>query len=173
MRANRFLLPALGLAASLAFSSTALAVDGTASCGLQKPGSLLLYPSFDSSPGTSTILTVTNTNGDVVNGTVKVEFVYIDGESCLEFNRTQTLTANDTLTVLAAVDNPDAAAGLPVRLREEPADGPRDHLELPDRQPDHDVDVVRRSSTSVNAISFKGRPATATTRTSTATRCAT
>jgi hypothetical protein len=155
MRANRFLLPALGLAASLAFSSTALAVDGDTSCGLQKPGSLLLYPSFDSSPGSSTVITVTNTNDDVVNGTVNVEFIYIDGRTCLEFNRTRTLTANDTLTVLAAVDNPVQQQGYLYVFAKSPTTGRAitwNYLigNL------LDVDAFVLFDWSVNAISFEG-----------------
>lgn len=73
--------------------------------GLPNRGSLLLFPEFDNSPGTQTLLTITNTS---VNSSISVEFVYIEGDtqSCLEFNRTRTLTSNDTLTVLTAIDNP-------------------------------------------------------------------
>jgi hypothetical protein len=95
MSSQRLLLPALGL---LALGGTALADS--------EPGSLLLFPSFDSRIASSTLLTVTNTNDDQANGTVDIEWIYIDGETCLEFNRTHTLTANDTLTVVAKAHNP-------------------------------------------------------------------
>ena len=100
---------------------TALLVAGTAfglgsqasADSLDKPGSLLLFPYFDNSRGQSSFVTVTNTNSDfnqngqLFAGTVDVEFVYIDGESCLEFNRTRRLTPNDTITVNTYLDNPN------------------------------------------------------------------
>lgn len=104
---------------------TALLVAGTAfglgsqasADSLDKPGSLLLFPYFDNSRGQATFLTVTNSNSDfnqagqLFAGTVDVEFVYINGEDCLEFNRTRRLTPNDTLSVLARLDNPNQREG--------------------------------------------------------------
>ena len=146
MRANRLILPALGL---FALSTVA------AASGIQKPGSLLLYPSFDSSPGSSTVITVTNTNSDVVTGTVNVEFIYLDGNTCLEFNRTRTLTANDTLTVLAAVDNPVQQQGFLYVFAKSPTTGQAitwNYLigNL------IDVDAFVLFDWSLNAISFEG-----------------
>jgi hypothetical protein len=54
---------------------------------------------------------VTNENSDPQNGSVKVEYVYINGYNCLETNRTRTLTPNDTLTVSAFLDNPNMQRG--------------------------------------------------------------
>jgi hypothetical protein len=64
------------------------------------PASLLLYPEFDNRPGQVTLVTVTNTNRNYINGFVRVEFRYIDGTTCLETNRTENLSPNDTLTVI-------------------------------------------------------------------------
>jgi len=58
-----------------------------------------------------TLLTVTNTSDDQVNGTVNVEFVYINGANCQEFNRTRTLTPNDEISVLTSKDNPNQHQG--------------------------------------------------------------
>jgi hypothetical protein len=149
MRANRLLLPGLGLLAGLALSTTA------AASGLQKPGSLLLYPSFDSSPGSSTVITVTNTNGDLVNGTVVVEFVYLDGETCLEFNRPRTLTANDTITVLAAVDNPVQQQGFLYVFAKSPLTGQAITWNFLIGNL-IDVDAFVLFDWSINAISFEG-----------------
>ena len=99
--ASRFLA---GLAA-LTLASAAFAG------GPEQAGSLLVYPCYDNVRGVDTFITVTNTNLDVDNGTTKVEFVYIDGSNCLEFNRTRTLTPGDTLTVKAKTDNPNSTKG--------------------------------------------------------------
>ncbi len=63
-----------------------------------KPASLLLWPEYDNRPGQQTLITLTNTNRNFLNGTVRAEFRYIDGTTCLETNRTQTLSPNDTFT---------------------------------------------------------------------------
>lgn len=88
----------------------------------RNPGSLLLFPEFDNRSSNLTLLTVTNTNdgqnADGSDGTVKVEYIYIGkyGQhyaelNCLEFNRTETLTANDTLSVLTSAHNPQQEQG--------------------------------------------------------------
>jgi hypothetical protein len=70
MRLNKFVLSGLTAVASLGLASEAFA-DG------RNPGSLLLFPEFNNRVADMTLVTVTNTNPDVVNGTVKVEFIYI------------------------------------------------------------------------------------------------
>ena len=116
MSFNKYVLTGLTALASLGLSSEALA-NG------RNPASLLLFPEFDNRSGNLTLLTVTNTNQGVgnpanANGTVKVEFVYIGKFGlkgytldCLEFNRTETLTANDTLSVITKVHNPQQEQG--------------------------------------------------------------
>jgi hypothetical protein len=107
------------------FALLGVATLGLASSALangRNPGSLLLYPEFDNRNGHLTLLTVTNTNTgvnpDESDGTIKVEFIYIgrydyNGNqlNCLEFNRTETLTANDTLSLLTHVHNPQQEQG--------------------------------------------------------------
>lgn len=102
-----------------------LTVLGLASSVLangRNPGSLLLFPEFDNRSSHLTLLTVTNTNTginpDGSNGTVRVEFVYIGRYgandsvlNCLETNRTETLTANDTLSLLTSYHNPNHEQG--------------------------------------------------------------
>lgn len=97
---------------------TALSLASAAMANGRNPGSLLLFPEFDNRQANLTMLTVTNTNSDTVNGTVNVEFIYIGkygpGNTvldCLEFNRTHTLTANDTLTVITSAHNPQQEQG--------------------------------------------------------------
>jgi len=103
------ILSALTALAGISMAGSAMA-DGRA------PGSLLLYPEFDNREGTVTVLTITNTATDV--GDVQVEFVYIgrygtSGQDidCEEFNRTEVLTDNDTLTLLTEFHNPQAEQG--------------------------------------------------------------
>jgi hypothetical protein len=109
MRFHKFVLSGLTALAGLGFASQAMA-DG------RNPGSLLLYPEFDNRDGIVTVLTVTNTAVNV--GDVDVEFVYIGRYgssgteiSCEEFNRTETLTDNDTLTLITNFHNPQYEQG--------------------------------------------------------------
>lgn len=107
---HRFVVAGLLLAG---LSSSALASNG------RNPGSLLLYPEFDNRMGTVTILTVTNVDVDETNDAIDVEFVYVgrfngpedEDASCLEFNRTVTLTPADTFTCLTNIHNPDQDQG--------------------------------------------------------------
>jgi len=82
------------------------------------PGSLLLYPEFDNRSGQITLVTVTNTNCDGIDGGIDVEFVYIarfgQGHTdvpCLETNRTRHLTPCDTITLWTTADNPNYEQG--------------------------------------------------------------
>lgn len=103
--------------AAAALSSLSLGARATGAAGIPEPGSLLLYPIFESERGEDTIITVTNTNSDntpvgqLSAGTVDVEFVYINRVNCQEFNRTRRLTPNDSLTVSARLDNPNERQG--------------------------------------------------------------
>jgi hypothetical protein len=102
---NRF----LHLCSLIAAASTMLGAVSQA--GVPGPGSLLVFPRWDNTPGAVTLLTVTNTNQDQINGAVDVEFDYIDGLTCQEFNRTRTLTPADEITVATFIDNPNALQG--------------------------------------------------------------
>jgi len=105
MKLNELLLTGLVAAAGLSASANA---DG------RNPGSLLLYPEFDNRSGDVTVLTVTN----VADAEIDVEFMYIGVEgadgapvNCEEFNRTETLTGMDTLTLLTRAHNPQQERG--------------------------------------------------------------
>jgi hypothetical protein len=119
MRFHNFALSGLTALTCLGMASQAMA-DG------RNPGSLLLYPEFDNRMGTVTVVTVTNT--DAAGSAVDVEFVYIGRYGncgggpgadpgghcyvdCEEFNRTETLTANDTLTLITNFHNPQHEQG--------------------------------------------------------------
>jgi hypothetical protein len=70
------------------------------------PASLLLYPEFDNRPGQITMLSLTNTNHHYLEGRVRVEFRYIDSTTCLESNRSEALTPDDTIVVVTRTHNP-------------------------------------------------------------------
>jgi len=103
------------------FSTLALAgaavlgLTAGATAGVQSAGSLLVFPYYEggrnAAAGLDTYVTVTNINLSPDTGTVKVEYVYINGQTCLEFNRTRTLTPGDTLTVNTRTDNPNSTSG--------------------------------------------------------------
>jgi len=82
------------------------------------PGSLLLFPEFDNRRGQVTLVTVTNTNCDSLEGSVDLEFVYIGRYGpahqdlpCPETNRTRHLTPCDTITLWTNADNPNYTQG--------------------------------------------------------------
>jgi hypothetical protein len=119
MRFNKFVLTGITALASLGMGSEALA-NG------RNPGSLLLYPEFDNRQSNLTMIAVTNTNQDtsffgntsIFSGTVRVEFIYIakfdiyhNVIDCTEFNRTETLTPNDTFCALTSFHNPGYEQG--------------------------------------------------------------
>ena len=114
--------------AGVAFTGLALSASADS---LDRTGSLLLYPLFDNNRGGIYTITVTNTNNDtnplptgqLLAGTVDVEFVYIDGESCFEFNRTRRLTPNDTITVSSQLDNPNDPRGYVYVFAKSPTSG--------------------------------------------------
>ncbi len=80
------------------FSSFAVAQTST-----QNPGSLLLFPDVSSDGGRVTLVTVTNTDGPPAG--VETTWFY-HSDDCLEFNRTETLAGNDTLTVVVGAHAP-------------------------------------------------------------------
>ena len=106
-----------------AFAAVATLVAGATTAQAQprhlQPGSLLIYPFYDSSPGAGTIISVTNTNSDRTfcpnedfrAGDVVLHYVYIDGATWREFDRFEPLTPGDTLSVLADSHNPEMDRG--------------------------------------------------------------
>ncbi|MEY2747166.1 MAG: hypothetical protein RL112_2208 [Planctomycetota bacterium] len=95
----------------LSTAAVGLALAATAQANsIDRAGSLLVFPYFSNTSGSTTFLTVTNSNADAA-GTIDVEFVYINGDDCLEFNRTRRLTPNDTITVSTNLDNPNDRRG--------------------------------------------------------------
>ena len=84
-----------------------------------QPGSALVYPLFDSAPGNGTVICVTNLNdnneycqnSDFRKGDILVHYVYVDGETWVEFDRYEMLTRGDTLCVIADQHNPEGEAG--------------------------------------------------------------
>lgn len=98
-------------------AALALVIITTAAwAGGRNPGSLLVFPEYDNLDGRVSLLTVTNTNSDLVSGSVYVEVVWLDGTPdspflCAETNQTYRLTPNDTLTLLSSNANPNTQRG--------------------------------------------------------------
>ena len=85
-----------------------LALVSSAHAGGQKPGSLLVYPKYDNSSVSLTLLTVTNTSA---TESVRAHFLYINGDTCTESNAFETLTPRDTVTLVTAAHSPDPGRG--------------------------------------------------------------
>lgn len=86
-----------------------LPVVGTvAQAGGREPGSLLVFPLYDSRAGMATLITVTNTHP---SQDVWVEYRYIDGRDCSKSDRSEWLSPRDTLTVIAGTHNFDQNQG--------------------------------------------------------------
>lgn len=88
-----------------------------------RPGSLLVFPLVDNGRGDETWLTVTNLASGPSTSTVAVEFIYVRGSDCLEFNRTRILTPKDTITVRTKNDNPAMVGGYCYAFAKDPASG--------------------------------------------------
>jgi hypothetical protein len=94
----------------------ALAIASIAAAEGRNPGSLLVFPEFDSTSGHRTLITLTNANADPSGVPIRVEIVFVNGTGpaatlCTETNTTVILTPNDTLTFLASALNPNAQRG--------------------------------------------------------------
>ena len=101
-----------------------VALLGTANAswaGHGRPGSLLLFPEYDTVPGRVTVLTVTNSSLD---DPINAQFQYIGrgvgGGPCFEFNRIEFLTPGDTFTTLAQFHNPTQERGFVYVEAEDP-----------------------------------------------------
>ncbi len=106
-----------------AFAAAAALVAGATTAQAQpkhlQPGSLLIFPYYNSAPGAGTVISVTNTNDDreycpdedFRAGDVVLHYVYINGDTWREFDRFEPLTPGDTLSVLADSHNPEADKG--------------------------------------------------------------
>jgi hypothetical protein len=106
--------PWIALLAMLVLSSVAAAEP----VHLQ-PGSVLIFPLYDSTPGAGTLFCVTNVNtsnlycpeSDYREGDVLLHYQYVAGDNCFEFDRYEMLTPGDTLCVIADLHNPEAEKG--------------------------------------------------------------
>jgi hypothetical protein len=151
MSFHKIVLTGLTALAGLGMASQAMA-DG------RNPGSLLLYPEFDNRAGIVTVVTITNT--DAVGEDVDVEFVYIgrydqQGDiDCEEFNRTVTLTANDTLTLITNSHNPQHEQGYLYVFARDGVNSPIAHNWLIGQV--MTVDGLDAFEYSVNAVAYEG-----------------
>jgi len=72
------------------------------------PGSLMIFPEYDSRQGSYTFLTVTNVNS---SESVRVHFNFVDGEDCGTNNAFETLTPRDTITFYSTALSPTPGRG--------------------------------------------------------------
>ena len=73
-----------------------------------QPASLLVYPKYDTRPGSLTLLTLVNTD---TQASTKVELRFVEAQACQATSRTFTLTPNDTLTMVASSQAPVGQLG--------------------------------------------------------------
>jgi hypothetical protein len=146
----------------LGVAGSVLASDG------RNAGSLLLYPEFDNRHGVVTVLTLTNVDVDETSNDIRVEFVYIGKYDkhghdigCLEFNRTETMTPADTLTVITNFHNPEQEQGYVYAFAKSSATGlPVTHNFLTGNV--MTVEGLTAFEYSVNPVSYRGATPTGT-----------
>lgn len=101
--------PIRSLSRGLAILGAAFVLALSCQAGGRNPGSLIVFPEFDSTSGRDTLVTVTNRRLSVNQGAVRLAFKYVSGETatrCEIADRFEDLTPGDTLSVLASAHNP-------------------------------------------------------------------
>jgi len=138
-----------------AIASFGLAADAMA--GGRNAGSLLLYPEFDNIQGEVSVITVTNVSA---TDSVEVEFMYIGRPDeyyeaqCEEFNRAETLTPNDTFTVITLYHNPQQEQGYAYVFAREGVGNPVVHNDLIGQV--LTIDGWHSVEYSMNAVAYTG-----------------
>jgi hypothetical protein len=106
-----FLAPALTAALAVSSFAPAQTSDGPR---IGQPGSLLVFPVFDTRPSVHTKLALTNVNRNFRTctagrrmGDVELHFVFVDATTCHLFDRTEFLAPGDTFAVDVAVFQPN------------------------------------------------------------------
>ena len=72
------------------------------------PGSLLIFPEYDSRPGSYTFLTVTNLHS---TESIRVHFNYVSGDTCMKSDALETMTPRDTVTFFSTTQSPTPGRG--------------------------------------------------------------
>src|SRR5688572_20400880 len=80
VRAALALAPAALASATLALTALALTA-APAAAGGRNPGSLLVFPEYDNLGGRFALISITNTNTDLVDGSVRVEVIWLNGSA--------------------------------------------------------------------------------------------
>ena len=75
------------------------------------PGSLAIFTEFDNRSSNQTMITLTNTNCDQLNGSVYVHMNYVNEENCLKSDFTIFLSPCDTWTAITSAHNPNFQRG--------------------------------------------------------------
>ena len=74
----------------------------------RQPSSLVLWTEYDNRQANQTLLSLTNTNCDPVNGSVYVHLFYVNEDNCLKNDFTVFLSPCDTWTAITSAHNPNA-----------------------------------------------------------------
>lgn len=123
----------------------------------QEPGSLLFFPEYDNRPGQTSLFTITNTNGNAGSGAVRVHFVYVNAQNCLETDLIFNLTPRDTVSFFSSVHTPVGQRGYAYGWALDKLTGKSidfDHLIGSELR----VDGVATFDWSVQALAYQGRP---------------
>lgn len=115
----------------LTLAAALIACTSTVHAETPMAGSVLIFPLYDSSPGSGSIICVTNTQtsmlrcsgSDDLEGDVRLHYTYFNGETCREFDRYEYLTPGDTLCVIADDHNPEGDRGFLVVTANAPEGG--------------------------------------------------
>ncbi|MFT7669053.1 MAG: hypothetical protein ACI8X5_001753 [Planctomycetota bacterium] len=99
---------ALGRRAFLGLLCLLCLTASNATAERNDPGSLLIFPEYDSRVASYTFLTVTNTHP---TESVRVHLNWIDGEDCSKSNAYKTLTPRDTVTFISLTASPNLNRG--------------------------------------------------------------
>ncbi len=119
----------------------------------RRPSSLLLFPEFDSRPGVLSLVTVTHV--DCGGEAIDVEYVYVEGDECSEFNRTERFTPCDTLTAVVGAHDPNQTRGYLYCFAKDAATGEPIAADVLIGQM-LIVDGIDRFEYSTNAVGFFG-----------------
>lgn len=139
-----------GLAALVSLALCA----GQAQAGRNDPGSLLVFPEYDTRPGSISLLTVTNVNGDAPVG---VRFAFVEADTCDVHERRALLSPGDTLTLYPTAQLPAPSRGFCFAYAVDVASGEPidfDHLVGSEVL----LEATSGSECRLNAFAFEGLP---------------
>ena len=124
-------------------------------------GSLLLFPEFDNTAGNLTLVTITDGCCGNTTSNARIEIVFIKKTTCLETNRTYTLTPCDTLSFVTNFIGPANSQGYLYAFAKSAATSPNNPGGTPivyNHLIGQEVTMngITQFEYAINAVSFKG-----------------